>query len=516
MRVDDRTERQSEREADARYAPGIPVDDEKCPAPFDHGQFLDYLSVRFGVSEKVYEPLKVLLSVSGISASELLGKDFPGEKNRKDIMQYERAKLAVLVRQMSTLNRKWRSQVLLAKPSMSAVLGSYAPGSTCKNDNDEMLRYYLSELKSGIPSSRLACARPLLEDASPGRLEGGHFEGRIAGVTRHVADFITARQRQLLVRQNRQRGWRHPRDGFAFWPAHVSPAYGAEEAIKAARAEFVTLTETLPASAHNDMARIRLLKNFFLDSEACYWAEMHALYTASQRDLPDALGRLDLRVKRHEITDAVAQAFGVDASSLPDFLVEQAQCLVWLYGVKHDPFGSGDTSSHRQTYFRQLKQPHYLALAAAILYHLCITASAVRIEVPGETHKNVRVYRAFLDALAAAGITLAATAELGEIQAKAVLSCMDTKALSHMVSLFSLAANADDAEAPFLRMDYLAEHARMKIQRCALLAELPKMLKTYSCTTAFELMGMYISVLKAQSHNPLMEITAATDWCQTA
>lgn len=510
MRVDDKIERHREVDPGARYAPGIPVNDEDCPAPFDNGQFLDYLSVRFGVSEKVYEPLKVLLNVSGISANELLGKDFPGEKNRKKIMPYERAKLTVLARQMSTLNRKWRSRVLLAKPSMSAVLGSCAPGSTYKNDNDQMLRYYLSELKSGIPSSRRACAEPLLEGSSPKRMEGGHFEARIAEVTRHVADFITARQRQLLVKQNRQRGWCHPRDGFAFWPAHVSLDYGAEEAIRAARTEFVTLTETLRADAHDDMARIRLLKNFFLDSEASYWTEMHGVYTASQQDLPDALGRLDLRVKRHEINDAVAHAFGVEVSSLPDFLVEQAECLVSLYGLRHDPFGSGDTSSQRQTYFRQLKQPHYLALAAVILYHLCVTAKEVRIEVPGETHKNVRVHRAFLDALAAAGITPAMAVRVDEIQAKVVLSCMDTKALSHMVSLFSFAVNADDTEAPFLRMDYLAQHARMKIQRCALLAELPTILKIYSCTTAFGLMERYISVLKAQSHNPLMEIGAAT------
>ncbi|MEH6386291.1 MULTISPECIES: hypothetical protein [Pseudomonas] len=77
-----------------------------------------------------------------------------------------------------------------------------------------------------------------------------------------------------------------------------------------------------------------------------------------------------------------------------------------------------------------------------------------------------------------------------------------------MVSLFSLAANADDEKASFLRMDYLAEHTRVKIERCALLAELPKMLKAYSCTAARDLMAASMSGLKAHCHNPLLETVA--------
>lgn len=492
-------------ETDARYEPGIPVDDREPQTPFDHGQFLDYLSVRFGVNEKPYAPLKAFLNASGIAASPLLGKGFPERRNLKSLAQYERAKLTILVRHMSTLNRKWRSQVLLTKPSMSAVLGSFAPGSPHKNNNDQLLRHYLHELKRGIPPSRLACAGPLLHGSLPGRLEGGRFEERIAKASQHVADFITARQRQLLVEQNRQQGWFHPRHGLAFWPAHVSPAYGTHEAVWAARREFEALTGTLSADAENDMVRIRLLKNFFLDSEACYWSEMHALYTAALRDVPAALGRLDLRVKRHEIADAVAQAFGVDVSCIPSALVEHAECLVSLYAHKHAPFGADDNPSKRRSYLQQLKQPHYLAIAAAVLYHLSAAESKVRIEVQGETHKNIRVYNALLDALAGARTSLASSGERHETRIKLILSCMDTKALSYMVSLFSIAANADDAESDFLRMDYLAEHARMKIERYALLAELPTMLKEYSCTTAFDLMKKYMSVLAAQSHNPLKE-----------
>ncbi len=40
-----------------------------------------------------------------------------------ELASFEQAKLAVLVRMMSKINKKWRARVKLGKASMSAVLG---------------------------------------------------------------------------------------------------------------------------------------------------------------------------------------------------------------------------------------------------------------------------------------------------------------------------------------------------------------------------------------------------------
>ena len=489
----------------ARYAPAVPVNGAEPSMPFDREDFLDFLDLRFGVSEKVYEPLKALLANYGIPFHQLLGQDFPCGEGLDDLLRYEQAKLTVLAREMSRINKKWRSHVLLVKGSMSAVFGSSAPSSiTHKTRNTEMLRYYLRELKNGIPPTGLASARPLLEGPESGQLEGGYFEGRVAQMSRYVADFITGRQRELLVEQNRQQGRLHPRDGYAFWPSHVSPAEGASEAIGVARTAFVTLLSMTPPNAHKDMARVRLLKDFFLDSEASYWREMHELYSSSQRDLPREIAKIDLRLNRQQIPDAVADVFGVETTSLPNMLVEQAECLVWLYGLKHDPFGLEGASPERQAYFQQLKQPPYLALAAAILFHLQVTGSEVRVAVPGETHPGVPVYKSFRAALEAAGVNLRLGPEANDARLNTVMHQMDTKALNYMVSLFSLAANAEDGETPFVHMAHVHDHALFKIQRFGLLAELPARLKPYSCTTAYDLMGTYMSCLKEFTYNPLL------------
>lgn len=83
---------------------------------------------------------------------------------------------------------------------------------------------------------------------------------------------------------------------------------------------------------------------------------------------------------------------------------------------------------------------------------------------------------------------------------------MDTKALSYMLSLFSYAENADDGHTTFLRMDYVGEQTRVKIERSAFLSQLPQALKGYSCETAYALMRSYTSHLIQNTHNPLMSI----------
>jgi hypothetical protein len=52
-------------------------------------------------------------------------------------------------------------------------------------------------------------------------------------------------------------------------------------------------------------------------------------------------------------------------------------------------------------------------------------------------------------------------------------------------------------------MEYLASQLDVKIGRTALLAELPQLLKPYSCRLANQLMVDFMSVLNEVTHNPL-------------
>lgn len=88
-------------------------------------------------------------------------------------------------------------------------------------------------------------------------------------------------------RQHKANGWVDPGKGYAFWPAHVLPSYGASEAINIARKALFAHMEGFPADAQKDMARVRLLKDFFLDSESNFWEEMNALYTQLESELPE-------------------------------------------------------------------------------------------------------------------------------------------------------------------------------------------------------------------------------------
>jgi|GEM_PF-5779031 len=493
-----------EQEPSAKYAPEIAIGAPNSTAPFDQANFELFFCARFGVRDEMYKQLRQFLDTYSIRSNDVLGKASSYQNAGDNLQKFERAKLAVLVAQMSRLNRKWSGLVRLPRLSMSAVLGGKAPSSARKTANDEMLRYYLHQLKSGIPDSEQTTARPLLECSNQRHFEGGYFEFRTIEMSRHVADFITGRQRQLVVEQNKNNGWSDPREGFLFWPPHVSPDYRAHEVIAAARSAFVELLRLTTSDADKDMARVRLLKDFFLDSESAHWQEMYELYTAVQASVPEELGLIDLRLSRDQIRDAVAGAFRVSTSSLPDTLLEQAECLVWLHALRHDPFGPADTLPARQNHHRQMQQPHYLALAAAILFHLREKRTEARIVVAGETHPKIAVYPSFLRALEAAEVNLALGPKANTSRLTTVYQEMDTKALNYMVALFSLAANAEDHRSPFLRMDYLKAHARLKIERVALLAEIPQLLKPFRCVTAYDLMAPYMSALKESGANPFM------------
>ncbi len=71
------------------------------------------------------------------------------------------------------------------------------------------------------------------------------------------------------------------------------------------------------------MARVRLLKDYFLDAEASHWEEMHAVCTLLEGEIPEEVGKLDLELKQEDLPEKVAQAFGVGTSSLPGELIGQ-------------------------------------------------------------------------------------------------------------------------------------------------------------------------------------------------
>lgn len=487
------------------FAPGVAIDSPGSENTFRQALFERYFIANFGARDDLYKQLRQFLKTHSINSQDLLGRDSSYREASTDLLKFEQAKLAVLAAEMSCRNRKWSAQVRLVRPSMSALLGGSAPSSIRKTENDRLLGYYLRELKSGIPDSEQASARPLLDGPDPREFAGGYFEVRTIEMSRDVANFITGRQRQRVVEQNITEGWSDPLDGVLFWPGHVSPDYRADEAMEAARAALITLHRLTPPDADKDMARVRLLKDFFLDSEASHWQEMYELYSSVQVSMPAEIGLIDLRLSRDQIREVVTSAFDAPISRMPEALVQQAECLVWLYTLRHDPFGPNSATPARRDYYRKMQQPHYIALAAAILFHLRETGVCTRIAIAGESHPNVAVYRSFMDALGEARVDPALGPEANASALRTMLQSMDTKALNHVVSLFSLAANAEDPRAPFLRMDYFKAHARLKVERVRLLAELPQWLKAFRCTTAYALMAAYMSGLRACGANPFIE-----------
>ncbi|ATE74885.1 hypothetical protein [Pseudomonas frederiksbergensis] len=204
--------------------------------------------------------------------------------------------------------------------------------------------------------------------------------------------------------------------------------------------------------------------------------------------------------------EKVSKAFGVEVASLPKELIDQAKCFVRLYALKHGAFPPGTDSPEKLDYLEKMKQPFYTGLAAVILHYLKIRRKSINIEVPGETYPSVPVFKAFKNALRDAGVNLGCSVERNDPALKSLLNTMDTKALSYVLSLFSYTANADDGHTTFLRMDYVGEQARVKIERSAFLSQLPQALKGYSCETAYALMRSYTLHLIQNTHNPLMSI----------
>jgi hypothetical protein len=488
---------------EARYEPALPVDTIEPLEPFSKEAFATYIEGKFKVSEKIYEPLKDLLATYCIEPHQILGTDFPDEENKAELFQYEQAKLLVLARKMSMRNNKWRTIVSRSKPTMSAILGSSAPGSLAQKEKIELFRYYISLLKGGIPAARLNSAEPLLANAEGEKYEGGHFEKLTALMSKYTSDFILAHQREILVASNQQHDRVHPVNGYNFWPMDVSPEFGATESVHAARDVFISMLELTPPDAEKDMARVRLLKDFFLDAESSYWKETHELNKAVLGDLPPELGKLDLSMSREDIPEKVARAFDAYSGGLPASLIAEAECLIWLYGLKHCPFEIGAMDAKRAEYFEQNQVSHYVAIAAVILNHLRLTRKNIKISVPGETYGKVPVYKAFREALRNAGVDLALGVQANQAQLTQTFRSIDTKAMTYLAALFSIATNADDGQSQFLRMDYVAGHAEVRVERTALLAEMPKMLKPYSCQTAFMLVCTYMSEMRDCTRNPL-------------
>lgn len=92
--------------AEGRYEPEVAIDVIE-PLTFKQEDFFNYMSQRFGVSEKPYEPLKDLLSLYDIKSDEILGTGFQcQEEDKGNLASFEQAKLAVLVRMMSKINKK--------------------------------------------------------------------------------------------------------------------------------------------------------------------------------------------------------------------------------------------------------------------------------------------------------------------------------------------------------------------------------------------------------------------------
>ncbi|NWA41099.1 hypothetical protein HX871_18805 [Pseudomonas reactans] len=486
-----------------RYEPALPIDAIEPLDAFNKDEFADYIYSEFTASEKIYEPLKDLLAAYRIEPGQILGTEYPENENTAELFQFEQAKLLVLARMMSVQNNKWRSIISRSKPTMSAVLGSSAPSSLAQKEKIELSRYYISLLKGGIPEAQLDSAQPLLESVKGEAFEGGHFEMLGSTMSTYTANFITARQREIVVTSNKQHHRMDPVKGYKHWPSDVSPAFGAAEAVHRARDGFVSMLELQAPDADKDMARVRLLKDFFLDAESSYWEETHQLNMAIQGDLPPELGRLNLLMTRDQVSERVAQAFDVDPDDLSADLLAEAECLIWLYGLKHCPFTVERIDASRNEYFEGNRVPHYVAIAAVILNHLRLTHKNIKINVPGETYGKVPVYKAFREALRDAGVDVSLGVEANKAQLAHVFRDMDTKAMTYMTSLFSIATNADDGQAKFLRMDYVPAQAEVRAWRTELLAELPQMLKAYSCRTAYMLICTFACVMRDCTRNPL-------------
>jgi hypothetical protein len=480
----------------ALYDPATSIDALDPMEPFDKSDFADYIYARFQASEKIYEPLKDLLASYKIEPDQILGSELTTTENSDQLLQFERAKLLVLARSMSAKNKKWRSIVSRSKPTMSAVFGSSAPGSLTHKEKLALSRHYITLLKNGIPAAQLDSAKPLLENITGDVFDGGTFEKLGSLMSTYTTNYITARQRELLAKSNKINGRMDGTNGYKHWPSDIPPDFGLADAIERAKDGFLLMLEQSQPDAEKDMARIRLLKDFFLDSESSFWEETHKLNLDTLNHLPPELLRLNLQMSWDQIGERVTQAFDKNSNHLPDDLLAEAECLIWLYGLKHCPITIEKADEERDIYFEGNRTPQYLAISAVILNHLRLAHKNIKIIIPGETYVKVPVYKAFQSALMDAGVDLTLGVEANKVQLTSAYRDMDTKAMAYLASLFSIATNAVDGKSNYIRPDYFLGQAEVKARRTALLAELPKMLKPYSCKTAFMHICTFICIMR--------------------
>ena len=489
----------------ARYDPATSIDAIDPMEQFDKGDFADYIYATFQASEKIYEPLKDWLATYGIEIEDILGTDFPETENKQQLFNFEQAKLLVLARMMSKKNKKWRSIVSHSKPSMSVVFSSSAPSSLAHREKIELYQEYIFLLTNGMPAVCLDSAKPLLENATDCDFEGGVFDMMLRNMTTVTASYIAARQREFVVESNERHGRFSDARGHKFWPSEVSPAYGAAEATLEAGDFFLDCIESVPPDADKDFARTRLLKDFFLDSESSYWAETHQLHKGIEDDLPHELMGMSLLMTEGEISERVAQAFSIDTSELPPDLLEEAKCLIWLYGLKHCPASWDSIEEDRDRYYKGNLTPDYIAVAAVILNRLRLACDKVKITVPGETYGMVPVYKAFKQALKNAKVEISSGVEANKAELSIAFRDMDTKVMAYMAALFSISTHAIDDGSHTMRMEYALHQIYVRAKRTALLAEMPKRLKAYSCRTALNLICAYSKGIVESTHNPLAE-----------
>lgn len=489
----------------ALYDPATSIDAIDPMEQFDKADFADYIYARFQASEKIYEPLKDWLATYRIETEHILGTDFPATENTQQLFNFEQAKLLVLARMMSKKNKKWRSIVSHSKPSMSAVFSSSAPSSLAHREKIELYREYILLLKDGMPAECLDSAKPLLENAQGCEYEGGLFDMMVRNMGTITANYITARQREFVVESNERHGRFTDARGYKFWPSEVSPAFGAAEATHEAGDRFLDYMESVPPDANKDLARTRLLKDFFLDSESSFWAETQQLNRGIQDDLPHELMSMSLLMAENEISERVAQAFNIHTSELPPDLLEEAKCLIWLYGLKHCPTSWDTIEEDRDKYFKGNLTPDYIAVAAVILYRSRLACDKVKITVPGETYGTVPVYKAFKQALKNAGVVVGSGVEANKAKLSVAFRDIDTKVMTYMATLFSISTHAIDDKTHTMRMEYALHQIYVRAKRTALLAEMPKMLKAHSCRTAWNLICSFSNEIMKLTHNPLTE-----------
>ncbi len=489
---------------DQQYHPEHSVDIISLPVLYQHTHFVDHMEKIFGVTDKLDRPLKDLLSIYGIESKNIMGSNYKCVDTSAGLHRFEKAKLIVLTRMMSKQNKKWRSTIKHAKATMSAGPGSRAPTSPAHTQTEELLRLYISSLKGGIPAAQLNSAQPLLRQTPGYVCDGGNFQISLSLMSKFTTEFIAAHQRQLLVDANKEFDRFDPVNGYNFWPPEVSPDFGITKAVNAAKGVFLEILETTSSNADEDMARVRLMKDFFLDSEVSFWSENYEVNSLVAADLPVELENLELNIEQREIREKVAKAFGVDPMKLPEGLEAQAKCFIWLYVLKHCALGEDRPHDERIRHFKKFQLPHYIAIAAMILYSLKLSSKKVEIRVPGETCTKVLVYKSFQKALSRAQVNLQIAVEENEKKLEEVIGEIDTKVIFYMTTLFSISTNADDGQSKFLRMEYAREHAKVRGVRTKLLSELSMLLKPYSCQTAYELICLYASIMRDNTLNPLI------------